>query len=510
MARGAQVSVDAPVQDGWHPARLLPTVGLRSEQEKEARAASSLLAVMRAVPEFGRALVGELGGPRGRITTYTEIQLKDAAGKLHIPDGAIVAERGKSLWRCLVEVKTGSAALSGEQVNRYVDVARIHGFDAVLTISNQITSSVGERPVSVDGRKLMGRVGLFHLSWWRIITEAIVQHRYRGVADPDQAWLLGELIAYLDDEKSGASGFQDMGDKWVSVRNGAANGTLRAGDSEVRDVVVRWDQFVDYLCLGLGQDLGGDVRPVRPRKQPAEERLEAAAKRLETEGRLEAAFRVPDAVGPVTLAADLRTRRVGTSVAVDAPRTGRPITRVHWILRQLKQAPGDLRIEVSFANTRETSPALLSDARTEPERLLSSADPKRAPRTVPPGPLAPSGNQARQGREVLRTGYASAGRRLLPRAGTRPPGVAGTRAQAPRRAGNRCPDTSARPATLQRRRTRPGRGPVTTRAPGDCFAMRPRAAPRRDWRNSQSQWWQAIPPSATTVYPTFARILPHR
>jgi hypothetical protein len=52
-----------------------------------------------------------------------------------------------------------------------------------------------------------------------VITETIVQHRFRGIDDPDQAWILGELIAYLDHEKSGASGFQDMGDKWVKVRD---------------------------------------------------------------------------------------------------------------------------------------------------------------------------------------------------------------------------------------------------------------------------------------------------
>jgi len=380
MARGTQLPVDAPGEDRWHQARLLPTVGLRSEQEKEARATSSLLAVMRAVPEFGRALIGELGAPRGRIMTYTEIQLKDANGKVHIPDGAIVAERGKSLWRCLVEVKTGASMLTDEQVNRYVDIARMHGFDAVLTISNQITSSARESPVNVDGRKVSSRLALYHLSWWRIITEAIVQHRYRGVSDPDQAWILGELIAYLDDENSGASGFQDMGDQWVAVRNGAANDTLRAGDANVQEVAARWDQFVDYLCLGLGQDLGGDVRPMRPRKQTGEERLEASAKTLATEGRLEAAVRVPDTVGPIALEANLRTRRVHTSVIIDAPRTGRPVTRINWMLRQLKQAPEDLRVEVSFANARETSVALLADARKQPERLLSSTDVKRSPR----------------------------------------------------------------------------------------------------------------------------------
>jgi hypothetical protein len=366
-------------EESWQPARLLPTVGLRGEEEQEKRATSSLLAVMRAVPEFGHALVDDLGAPKGRITTYTELQLRDSEGKRCIPDGAIVAERGQKQWRCLVEVKTGKAALQVEQVSRYLDWARDSGFDAVLTISNQITESPRDVPLGVDGRKLR-KVALYHLSWWRILTEAIVQHRHRGVSDPDQAWLLGELIAYLDHEKSGASGFQDMGEKWVSVRTAAANETLRASDPEARDVAERWEQLIDYMCLGLGQDLGREVTPVRSRKVTADARLDASVKRLAETGKLAGSVRVPDAVGDLTVEADLRTRRVTASVRVAAPREGRPKTRINWLLRQLRHAPDDLRVDVSFASARETSSLLLSEARESPERLLSSTDPKREPR----------------------------------------------------------------------------------------------------------------------------------
>jgi hypothetical protein len=365
--------------DGWHPARLIPAMGIRGQEEQEKRATTSLLAVMGAVPEFGQALVGPLGAPKGRISTYAEVQLKDAAGKTHIPDGVVVIERGKTLWRCLVEVKTGSAALEGEQVNRYLDMAREHRFDAALTISNQITSVPTDSPVDVDRRKLRS-VALVHLSWWRILTEAIVQHRHRGVSDPDQAWILGELIAYLDDERSGASGFQDMGENWVRVRNGAGDGTLRSSDAEVRDVAGRWDQFVEYLCLGLGQDLGRDIRPVRPRKQTAAARLESDSAALADAGALVAAIRVPDAVGPLVVRADLRTRKVVTSVSVDAPGEGRPSTRVNWLVRQLKDAPDGLLIEASFANSKATTAALLRAAREDPQTLLLPNDPKRPPR----------------------------------------------------------------------------------------------------------------------------------
>jgi hypothetical protein len=257
--------------------------------------------------------------------------------------------------------------------------AREHRFDAVLTISNQITSAADHSPVEVDKRRIRN-LRLYHLSWWRVLTEAIVQHRHRGVSDPDQAWILGELIAYLDDERSGASGFQDMGENWVKVRNGAGNGTLRASDAEVRDVAERWDQFVEYLCLGLGQDLGRDVRPVRPRNQTYTTRLDSAARTLAENGILAAAIRVPDAIGPLTVEADLRARSVVTSVAVDAPTDGRPVTRINWLARQLKDAPDGLVIEASFPNVRGTTAAVLRDIRESPQALLA-ADPKRPPRS---------------------------------------------------------------------------------------------------------------------------------
>jgi hypothetical protein len=334
---------------------------------------------MMAVPEFGQALVRDLGAPKGGMQNYAEVQLKDGEGKLSIPDGAVVIERGKTRWRALVEVKTGSASLKSEQVSRYLDMARDHGFDAVVTISNQITARPTDSPVSVHKGKLK-RVKLFHLSWWRIITEAVLQHRFRGVSDPDQAWILGELIAYLDHENSGASGFQDMGETWVRVRDGARHGTLRGTDQEVRAVAERWEQFVDYLALGLSQDLGRDVEPVRPRKQTLGERLDSLVDDLATSGVLVGALRVPDAVAPMLVSADLRARQLTASVVLDAPREGRPSARVNWLLRQLAEGHQDLRVSASFVGTRETTSLLLSEAREFPQRLLSATDPKREPR----------------------------------------------------------------------------------------------------------------------------------
>jgi hypothetical protein len=80
---------------------------------------------MHGVPEFGYALLKELGAPKSpTIETFAEVRFKDCDGKTVIPDGAIVCRRGKKTWTCLVEVKTGSARLKDEQVASYLDIAR--------------------------------------------------------------------------------------------------------------------------------------------------------------------------------------------------------------------------------------------------------------------------------------------------------------------------------------------------------------------------------------------------
>jgi hypothetical protein len=373
-------NVDLAMREEWTPARLLPTAGIKNQTEQERRAASALLAVMNAVPDFCNGLLSGMKAPRGKISTYTELRFRDEEEKLHIPDGAVVIERGQKRWSCLVEIKTNGVDLDAEQVARYLDLAREHGFDGLLTISNQIGSDARLLPYSIHKQKLRG-LTVYHLSWWRVLTEAIVQHRFRGISDPDQAWILGELIRYLDDEKSGASGFGGMGREWVRVRESARNGTLRADDLEAAVISGRWEQFVEYLCLHLSQELGVDVKHLRPRGKAPEEQIATATQRLATDGVFGCSIEVPDAVGPIGIAANLRTRLVTTSVEVQAPKEGRARTRINWLLRQLADAPGDLRIDVRFNRVRATRSELLRDCREAPERLLMKDEPKREPRS---------------------------------------------------------------------------------------------------------------------------------
>ena len=372
--------IEGSASDPWPHARLIPTAGIRSELERERRASSCLLAVMHGVPEFGFTLLDDLGAPKSPvIETFTEVRFKNAEGKAVIPDGAIVCKRGKREWTCLVEVKTGSNNLKDDQVSAYLDIARENGFDGVLTISNQITAGVNESPVALDGRKLR-KVSLWHLSWWRILTEAVVRSRHRGVSDPDQAWILRELIHYLSSEASGTYGFEDMGEHWVTLRKSVAANTLRQSDQATRSVAERWEQFTQYLCLSLSQELGRAVQATRsPRKQTTQERLNEIVGGLTASGTLDATLRVPDAVGELRIRADLRSRQTSTSVIVDAPREGRVRSRITWFLRQLDDAPPALVIEARYPYGGNV-PATVSQAKENPDVLLNPQDPKREPK----------------------------------------------------------------------------------------------------------------------------------
>ena len=304
--------------------------------------------------------------------------LEDREGNSHRPDGAIVVTRGKTKWVCLVEVKTAGNDLETDQVSRYLGLAKQYGFDAVLTISNQLVSSPEYSPVKVT-KKTVGNVTLRHLSWLRILTEAVNEYEHHGVDDPEQAWILGQLIDYLSHARTGSGGFEGMGASWVPVRDAAKLGTLTSRDPGVREVVQDWQQFTEFLCLGLRQTLGSNVQPVYPRNSSASDRLTDAVQLLGRHQRLEATVKVPDAVGPIKVVADLESRLVTTSVRVAAPKDGYPKTRINWLLRQLKDAPDDLRVTVSFPRLRTKTSLLLSDARPDAAALLLGSDKKKPP-----------------------------------------------------------------------------------------------------------------------------------
>jgi len=358
-------------QQTWNAARLIPTSGINGAEEQERRATSALLAVMSAVREFARSVLGPLGAPTGAVETFIEVPFDLADGRRIFPDGLIRVKRGTKVWTALVEVKTGANTLTTEQLEQYLDVARDRGYDYLITISNELPAAAGTHPTPVDKRKLK-KVSLQHYSWTEILSLAVLQRQFRGVADPDQSWILGELIRYLEHPKSGAMEFDDMGASWVPLRDAVASGTLRANDKTATDVALRFDALLRFASLRLGRQLGTEVIPVLTRAEsdnPAL-RTSALASRLVSEGVLVGELRIPNAVSPLKVTADLRASKVTCSFEIDAPREGRPLTRINWLLRQLKSAPDMTRVEAFALRSRVATAELLRDVREAPAKLI--------------------------------------------------------------------------------------------------------------------------------------------
>jgi hypothetical protein len=203
-----------------------------------------------------------------------------------------------------------------------------------------------------------------------------MQKDYRGVADPDQAWILGELIRYLEHPRSGAMEFSDMGTAWVPVREAIGAGTLRAGDSTAIEVAGRFDALIRYASLRLGRQLGIEVVPALSRRDHAEPtaRTQALVAQLTSTGTMTGGLKIPGAVGPLLITADLRASKIVCHVDVDAPKEGKPTTRVNWLVRQLKNAPDTLRIEGFTMHARGPGNAdLLRVVRENPMVVVGDA-----------------------------------------------------------------------------------------------------------------------------------------
>jgi hypothetical protein len=384
-------------EESWHEARLIPTSGINGAEEQERRATSAVLAVMSVVREFGKALLGPLGTPSGTVETFIEVPFMLGEKRCY-PDGLIRVRRGSKSWTALVEVKTGKNELQTEQLENYLDIARDEGFDALITISNEIPSVAGQHPTKVDKRKIK-KVALHHWSWSSVLSTAVMQKEHRGISDPEQAWILGELIRYLEHPRSGAMELEDMGANWVAVRDAVVAGTLRASDKAAPEVAARFDALLQYVSLRLGKQLGTDVLPVLSRKEQAEPALRAQTvlSRMVGEAELAGAIRIPHAVAPVHVVADLRAGRVTCYVDIDAPKEGRPTTRVNWIIRQLKHAPESTRIEAFVANARGAGATeLLGKVRVDPALLVT--DPKREIRSFRVALSVPMGVKRGRGR----------------------------------------------------------------------------------------------------------------
>ena len=151
--------------------------------------------------------------------------------------------------------------------------------------------------------------------------------------------------------------------------------------------------------MRLSRSLGVEVRSVlsKAELQDYAGYQQRNVARLVDSGVLQGSMRVPNAVAPITIMADLRSGLVTCSIDVASPSQGRSATRVNWLTRQLAKAPDAVLIEAWAAWARTPGPChSLSEVRATPELLLD--DPKKELRSFTIRLSAVAGTKRGQGR----------------------------------------------------------------------------------------------------------------
>ena len=361
---------------GGEPARLFPVL---AETSKEGRALSVLLACLGSVDDLAGTLLSTLGqrvGVRSRVRVFTEVVLGDAPeGVSGRPDGLILVETGRRSWSALVEAKVRRSRIEPDQVEAYLKLAKANGVDALVTISNDFAAVPHHHPVRV-ARTPRG-VGLYHWSWASILSHAKVLLAAKSVDDPEQRFLLDELVRFLDHPSTGVMRFDRMDGNWKDIVTAVVTGApLSRSSDAVTDTVANWHQECRDLALKLMVRVNSNVAirlPSAHRSDP-QRRIADDAERLAATTTLAVEFSVPDAASPIKVEADLRTRSIHVHMTLRAPEDRKSArARTNWLLRQLTGSePADLHIKAVYAGRRTDTQETLGAVRADPDVLRAA------------------------------------------------------------------------------------------------------------------------------------------
>jgi len=326
------------------PARLFPVV---PESCKEQRTLSVVLATMISVRPFAERLLTPLSvklGKRASLSCFTEVTLtNEIKGLKDRPDALIVVDTGKSSWSALVEAKVGKQVVESEQLERYIDLAKMNGIDAVITISNELTPAPDINPTRLS-KALPKNIQLFHFSWASILTAAflLASSNEDPYNNDDEAFLVSELIRYLEHPGSGLVPLDQMNRDWPKIVGDVqASHPINPKSDEVVDMIAVWHQEARDIALIMTRRLKEPVAISASRANLANPSLwvEQEARQFAADKILSFELDVPNAASKILVESDFLRRAVRVSMKLAAPTDRNSNSaRLNWLLKQLSKS----------------------------------------------------------------------------------------------------------------------------------------------------------------------------
>lgn len=384
MTAGELVSVELPsfLKSGER-ARLVPVT---PAGQRERHAASVLLATISIVEPFARevlATVGRRTGQRSEIHTFTEVVFKHGpTDKKDRPDGLLILDTSRAKWKALIEAKIGTAKIDPEQVEKYVQIAKTNDLQAVITVSNELTAIPEQLPYFLTS-KSNGKVSVYHLSWMRLITLATALIGSDESFDPEQHYILKEMLRYLTHDSIGIRGLHRMNADWKPLMSKIhAGGTIQKNDPEVLSTIQCWHQEEQDVCLLFSRKLNVPVSLAlkRTHRDDQNARITDDAAELADSKRLTAVFEIPDIAGPIEVVAHCLRRNIICRMRFAAPANlKRYSSRLNWLLRQLPEKVDASASLKMFWEGGGTTFGSVSELREKPE-LADIGRPNSLPR----------------------------------------------------------------------------------------------------------------------------------
>ncbi len=337
-----------------HVSRLFPSL---SETNKEMRATSTFLSVIRGVPELLSVLVSSIGvsiNDRTTLQAYTEVIPTKGLDKEYRPDGLLYVKNRK-VWSCFIEAKVGKSELESSQLEHYVRLAKLNGVDAVLTISNEFSARLDQSPVELS-RRTLGKIRLLHLSWREILSTSEGMLSSGQNLDREKRFLLEEFARFLRDQGVGNTDFSAMPRAWAELNDKiSAKTKISHRDPSLYDVATALQQQYSEMAIILTEHLGVQckLRLSRDEKKDRHKWTERIQKNIASSGVSYATFEIPNAAADLNVQVDIGRGSIRMSVELWqlAPKKT-PYGKAAWVVNQIPDINrGNLLMSIRW-NTR--------------------------------------------------------------------------------------------------------------------------------------------------------------
>ena len=243
----------------------------------------------------------------------------------------------------LLEVKTGTNKLDQTQFDKYLELAREHDFNAIITVSSQPAQTNTYPPLNVKYKG--SKICIIHLSWERLLREAQLLIRQDTVGDTDQQYILKEWIKYLLNPNAKIMSDHIVGDYWQDILKSASNKRLKSSKEKLEQFVQDWVGFLRFQTFRLRAKLGENVDiKLRLKEQKySSQYIKRLMDECLNDGHMSSSIQTSHAVAPIDVTFKLDSRKILFSVNLKPPEDKDRRKQIIWLRNeQLKNIDDSL------------------------------------------------------------------------------------------------------------------------------------------------------------------------